>query len=382
MEKILRISLCVFLAQLLAPSFCIGQKIEKQAQKLKEIEEQIDRRNRELEEYMTKVEELKGQLNGIRQESEKEREKKKELESSLERTKGNISSLSEKFLALKGVYLRLLADMSGDSSRLYLQNFSISEYYGKDTIARTITLRNLILGKSALAKSVDKKSSQADREIKDLMARKERIAREKLQILVRLEKKKKELGQTQREIEQSKKRLRNLKEEIESLRNSAAELNGLIKKLEKKSPYRTNVSSYMPLDKNSLPWPVSGRVISRFGKEYVPELKTWIVRDGIRIEAEMGSPVRPVMGGTVIYCGPFRNYGSIVIVGHKENVFTTYGLLGSITVKSGDSVDSGRIIGYVGEDLQAVKGREKNSSALYFEIRKGADAFNPQVYLK
>lgn len=356
--------------------------MEKQAQKLKEIEEQIDRRNRELEEYMTKVEELKGQLKGIRQESEKESEKKKELENSLERTQGNISSLREKFSALKEVYLRLLTEMSGDSSRFYLQNFSISEYYGKDTIARTITLRNLIIGKSALAKSVDKKSAQTDREMKDLMARKERIAREKLQILARLEKKKKELGQTQKEMEQSKKRLKNLREEIESLKNSAAELSGLIKKLEKKSPYRTNVSAYMPLDKNSLTWPVSGRVISRFGKEYVPELKTWIVRDGIRIEAEMGAPVRPVMEGTVIYCGPFRNYGIIVIVGHKENIFTTYGLLGSIAVKNGDRVDSSSVLGYVGEDLQAVKERKKNSSALYFEIRKGADAFDPQIYLK
>ncbi|NLI10539.1 MAG: peptidoglycan DD-metalloendopeptidase family protein [Elusimicrobia bacterium] len=380
MEKILKTYFCIFsFCLFLAPSV-FAQKIEAQAKKLKDIEEQIERRNKELEEYMTKTEELKTQLKAIKTESDKENEKKEELENSLKKAQSNIGGLKEKYSALKDIYLRLMGEMSMDGAKLYLESFEMSDYYGKDNIVKSVSLRNLIIGKSALAKSVDKKSDQTDREMKNLIARREQMAAEKRKVLARLEMKRKEMGRTQKEMDINKKRLKNLKEEIERLKESASELSGLIKKLEKKAPYKSKTEAYVPIEKNSLPWPMEGTVISKFGKEYVPQLKTWIVRDGIRIKAETGARVKSVMSGTVIYCGPFRNYGNIVIVSHKDNIFTTYGLLSSVAVKNGEAVTEGTVLGFAGEDEQTLK--ENKGSALYFEIRRGSDAADPMPYLK
>lgn len=359
-------------------SFC--QKIDNRVKRLKEVEEQIDKRNRELEEYMTRVEELKTQLKSIKAQSQAENENKAEIENSIRKTQQNIGSLKEKYQALKDVYMRLIADMSNEGSKLYLESFSMSDYFQTDNIVKSIILRNLILGKSSIAKSVDKKTGQTDLEMKNLMARRDKMAAEKKRVLARLESKKRQIGLAQREIEINKRKLENLKAEIESLKESAARLSGLIKKLEKKSPYKTFVDSYIPIEKKSLPWPVNGRLISSFGKEYVEQLKTWIVRDGIRIMADMDSQVKSVMDGNVIYAGPFRNYGNIVIVSHANNVFTTYGLLSSLLVKTGDRIEAGSVLGLVGEDEQTLK--DNRGSAVYFEIRKGSEAVDPLPYLR
>ncbi len=366
----------------IASGLCFAQKTEKHISKLQEIQKQIDLRNRELEEYIGKVEDLKAQMRSIKRESEEEKKRKKMLEESLKKTSGNISGLREKYSALKEAYMRILFEMTMDSSKMYIESFSMTDYYGKDTIVKSITLRNIILGKSAIAKSVNKKSATTDVEVKKLISKKQSMDEEKRRVLDRLRQREKKLTITKREMENDQKKLKALQSEIVRLKNSAAELSGLIKKLKKQSPYKDPKLTYIPIEKYSLPWPVDGMIISRFGKEYVPQLKTWLIRDGIRIKAQLRTPAKSVMNGTVVYTGPFRNYGNIVVIGNEENVFTTYGMLGSISVNSGDKVNAGSIVGYVGDDVQAIKDDENLHSALYFEIRIGSDAVDPQLYLK
>jgi len=124
-------------------------------------------------------------------------------------------------------------------------------------------------------------------------------------------------------------------------------------------------------------------VISRYGREEVPLLKTWIVREGIRIRTEGRVPVVPVMEGKVIYAGPFRTYGNVVIVDHEKGFFTIYGLLSRIDVAKGQAVGAAAQLGLAGEDTQAVSsGRRSAGSAVYFEIRKGDRALDPVKWLR
>jgi septal ring factor EnvC (AmiA/AmiB activator) len=114
----------------------------------------------------------------------------------------------------------------------------------------------------------------------------------------------------------------------------------------------------------------------------VPELKTWIVREGIRIRTADRAPVSPVLPGRVIYSGPFRTYGNVVIVDHEKGFFTVYGLLSSVAASKGDRVDAASRIGFAGVDTQAISGGETDGgSTVYFEIRSGADAINPMPWL-
>ena len=174
--------------------------------------------------------------------------------------------------------------------------------------------------------------------------------------------------------------------EVEQLKSDAKSLLWLIKKLEKRSPYKKRMPAnkkQLSIAKHSLPWPVQGKVISKFGRENIPFLKTWIVREGIRIESKLNKAVLPAMGGKVLYAGHFRSYGNVVIIDHEIGFFTVYGLLKSISVKKDEVVDTGTVIGKTGVDTQAISRSKKSSSGVvYFEIRSGTNALDPLIWLK
>ena len=82
----------------------------------------------------------------------------------------------------------------------------------------------------------------------------------------------------------------------------------------------------------------------------------------------------------MIYAGPFRSYGNVVIVDHNKGFFTIYGFLKEISASVGDKLPVQGVIGTAGQDTQSSSGTGK--SAVYFEIRQGTTAVNPQEWLK
>ena len=103
-------------------------------------------------------------------------------------------------------------------------------------------------------------------------------------------------------------------------------------------------------------------------------------REGIKIAARSGEPVKAVASGSVIYAGPFRSYGNVVILDHAKGFFTIYGFLREIQVRVGDKLEDPGVLGTAGPDTQTSSGT--GQSAVYFEIRQGTAAVDPQRWLK
>ena len=122
--------------------------------------------------------------------------------------------------------------------------------------------------------------------------------------------------------------------------------------------------------KGSFPWPVDGEVVTFFGKQKHASLSTYRISKCIEIKAEQFSNVKVIEKGKVVFKGPFKNYGKIVIVSHPGNYFTVYGHLARISIDKGDLVSAETIIGQCG------------IKPLYFEIRKGEKALDPLKWLK
>ena len=183
-----------------------------------------------------------------------------------------------------------------------------------------------------------------------------------------------------------------VRKEINELNKSAQELNNLLASFEKKRKEAAQKTSAakstgkktegpkIDVPARSLPWPVTGKVISKFGKEYRADLNTWIFRDGIKIAAKYGESVKTVAAGSVIYAGPFRSYGNVVIMDHNKGFFSIYGFLSEIKVSVGDKLPVQGTLGLAGKDTQSSSGT--GQSAVYFEIRQGATAVNPQNWLQ
>lgn len=87
--------------------------------------------------------------------------------------------------------------------------------------------------------------------------------------------------------------------------------------------------------------PVSGRVVTGMG-----ELSTTGVRArGLTFAAAPNARTIAPAAGRVVYAGPFRAYGGVVILDHGEGWTTLVAGLGGIAVRVGDQVAQGQLIG-------------------------------------
>lgn len=127
------------------------------------------------------------------------------------------------------------------------------------------------------------------------------------------------------------------------------------------------------LDKfNKFSWPVGGTVVSKFGPK-----SAGLYNDGINIKAKEGAEVKASEDGVVAYVGnELKGYGNLVIVKHAGGWITAYAHLAKSSVTRGEKVSKGQKIGTVGATGNVT------SPQLYFGLRKGRDAVNPQNYLK
>ncbi len=127
------------------------------------------------------------------------------------------------------------------------------------------------------------------------------------------------------------------------------------------------------LKKNDFMWPLYGRRTSGFG------LRKWGWRKkfhrGIDLAAPPGTKIVSAAKGEVTFAGRKKDYGYIVIMKHKNNFETRYAHLLKTTVRKGDKIERGEIIGMVG------KSGRSTGYHLHFEIRISDYAVNPTDYL-
>ena len=100
-------------------------------------------------------------------------------------------------------------------------------------------------------------------------------------------------------------------------------------------------------DLGALNWPVEGDVVFRFGPESKPN-GVVLRHNGIGIGASPGSPVKAVESGTIERAGQLEGYGLAVIIGHGRGAYTLYLRLRSLSVREGQTVAVGQVIGTVG----------------------------------
>ncbi|MDR1474350.1 MAG: peptidoglycan DD-metalloendopeptidase family protein [Endomicrobium sp.] len=170
---------------------------------------------------------------------------------------------------------------------------------------------------------------------------------------------------------------RNAEKAIKDLNDTAKALQKLINKINseniKKKETRVGPSQSRIKRKKFLPWPVEGKVISNFGKIKHPELDTYILNNGIKINASNYAKIKSIDSGKVVFTGTFRSYGQVIIIDHRNSTFSVYGLLNKTYVKEGQKVSKEAVIADIGSGKDAV---------LYFEIRQNNIPDNPILWLK
>ena len=96
---------------------------------------------------------------------------------------------------------------------------------------------------------------------------------------------------------------------------------------------------------------------------------------GIDFKGHIGDAVKCTASGNVIYAGRAGGYGNCVRIQHPNGLETWYGHLSKITVREGQRVTVGDVIGKIGST-----GRSTGPH-LHYEIRKNGRPVNPKQYL-
>ncbi|NOX19350.1 MAG: peptidoglycan DD-metalloendopeptidase family protein [Chlorobi bacterium] len=187
-----------------------------------------------------------------------------------------------------------------------------------------------------------------------------------------------------------------LQSEIEKKRIAEIAIKGIIAKLndeerKRQETLRTNIMknkevpkelkySYdkfekFPELKGKLDWPVSSRKVTRkFGEIKNKKLKTVTLNYGIDIRTKKDEPVYAIAGGRVSIIHWIPEFGSVIIITHRNNYRTVYGHLTNISVDVGDEVKAGDKLGTVTNSLEG--------NIVHFEIWNERNYQNPVAWLK
>ncbi len=116
--------------------------------------------------------------------------------------------------------------------------------------------------------------------------------------------------------------------------------------------------------KGNLPLPVRGQIIQTYGEK----LDSGLTAKGITLQTRAGAQVVAPFDGTVLFAGPFKSYGNLIIVEHGEGYHSLMAGLGDIQANVEQDILTGEPVGNM-----STSGPQK----LYIEFRKDGQPINP-----
>ena len=135
------------------------------------------------------------------------------------------------------------------------------------------------------------------------------------------------------------------------------------------------LSSSFASNKGRLPWPVEGTVIESYGQHYHPVYKNIKLpfNNGVTLAVSRGAQAKAVFDGTVAQVVVIPGYNQCVLVQHGS-YFTFYCKLKSVSVKAGQQVKTGQVLGTV----DTISGEDQ----FHFQLWKERTPQNPENWLR
>ena len=129
-------------------------------------------------------------------------------------------------------------------------------------------------------------------------------------------------------------------------------------------------------------WPVRGDLLTEYSTDvlaYDPTMADWRTHAGVDIAAAAGTQVLATAAGTVTAVEDDVMMGTTVILDHGGGITSVYSNLASVpTVKAGDTVAAGAVLGSVGHTAIAESALPDH---LHFSLEADGSPVNPMDYL-
>lgn len=173
---------------------------------------------------------------------------------------------------------------------------------------------------------------------------------------------KKTLKQLNSNILSSKQRLNKLESEEKSLIQTLARIQAKLRQ-------EKSLSGLSKL-KKQLKWPVKGRLKHKYGTKKQGYLR-W---KGVLLESRIGSNVKAIHNGTVLFADWLKGYGLVIVLDHGNGYMSLYGHNQALLKNVGEHVEIGEPIALVGQS------GGQSQSGVYFEIRHKGKPVNPKYW--
>ena len=122
-------------------------------------------------------------------------------------------------------------------------------------------------------------------------------------------------------------------------------------------------------------YPVEGKLSSGFGSRVSPFSHSVKMHYGVDLSIDRETPVVATADGVVVNTGYEGGFGRVVVVDHGNGMTTLYSHLAKSTVKEGERICRGEIVGHVGASGKAT------GPHLHYEVHIDGRPQNPTRYL-
>ena len=222
-------------------------------------------------------------------------------------------------------------------------------------------MKLLVKKKSKIRNAVEIKSEKAKRNVDRLAAQ----AQDLRDLLGKLEKQR--LEKERREAE--RRAAARKAEEERRLAQQKVEEKQTADLIKSTPPVISNLGKGFAKAKGNLPLPVRGQIVTSYGEQMVKGVSS----KGITIKTRNQAQVIAPFDGSVIFAGPFRGYGNLIIIEHGDGYLSLLAGLSSMDVELGQMLLAGEPVGQMPEEGEA---------KLYVEIRKDNQPVNPMAWMK
>ena len=217
--------------------------------------------------------------------------------------------------------------------------------------------------------------------LQERLAEMERLRREETTAQQTIQVLRKEKNNYQKQLSAKRKEVEALNKEIariiaEAMKPAAStKKNAPASSKKAAAPIDYTLAKEFASNKGKLPWPAEGPVVEKFGAQYHPVYTQLKLPDneGISIALSNGTQVKAVFDGVVKSVIVQPGYNKCVLVQHGD-YFTFYCKLGSVSVKAGDKVKTGQVLGAV----EPIGG----STQLHFQLWSSKGPQNPMPWLR
>ncbi|OIP33834.1 MAG: hypothetical protein AUK27_08905 [Deltaproteobacteria bacterium CG2_30_66_27] len=233
-------------------------------------------------------------------------------------------------------------------------------------------------GVARITRARDRKEEELSGLERQVAVTEEKRTREKKvgdTLLSRKEEERRRLAGIKREKNRKEKELKSLRAKIARMESVVSRVERQVKERERRARKRAakgpaeSPRRFASLS-GGLSAPLSGKVVTRFGRQHDTTFDVTIDNRGVEIEAPSGASVKSVGQGEVAFAGAVSGFGNVLILQHGGGLFSVYGRLETFDVKLGEAVKKGTVLG-------RLPGSPSGKSVLYLELRAGGTAIDP-----